>query len=306
MRIERDYGDGSLQVAYVYGYNGDGIRVWKQDRLAQQEYRYVCRIGCGGIPMRVYNRTMGGTSWASVEDSLPAGNALGYNQNWQYRYSGGELLMRGATGEPSGYYPMDSNGLAVQSAMTAPCACPVIAPVSGAVCPPLGYDGCEGSKCDEEDPPLPPWVYPSGGIPIYGNWCGPGHPNPEIRVIGDCQRGGVRDHPPVIDALDSCCCEHDACYERYNCNTLCTWLSCDCAICDGLLANCTLRVFCLDTQCGLAKAAILLYMGTVAWRCPLPLEDVTPPDGSIPIVPNPDVPPPRVGPTGPCGGLPCP
>ncbi|OYT68205.1 MAG: hypothetical protein CFK48_12445, partial [Armatimonadetes bacterium CP1_7O] len=73
---------------------------------------------------------MGGTSWASVEDSLPAGNALGYNQNWQYRHSGGELLMMGATGEPSGYYPMDSNGLTVQSAMTAPCACPVIAPVS--------------------------------------------------------------------------------------------------------------------------------------------------------------------------------
>jgi len=101
VRIERDYGDGSLQVAYVYGYNGDGIRVWKQDMLAQQEYRYVCRIGCGGIPMRVYNRAMGGTSWVSAEDSLPAGNALGYNQNWQYRHTGGELLMRDATGEPT-------------------------------------------------------------------------------------------------------------------------------------------------------------------------------------------------------------
>jgi len=51
--------------------------------------------------------------------------------------------MMGATGEPSGYYPMDSNGLSVQSAMTAPCVCPVIAPVSGTVCPPLGYGGCE-------------------------------------------------------------------------------------------------------------------------------------------------------------------
>jgi hypothetical protein len=46
---------------------------------------------------------------------LPAGNALGYNQNWQYWHTGGELLMMGATGEPSEYYPMDSNGLAVQS-----------------------------------------------------------------------------------------------------------------------------------------------------------------------------------------------
>jgi len=48
-----------------------------------------------------------------VEDYLPAGNALGYNENWQYRHTGGELLMMGATGEPSGYYPMDSNGLVI-------------------------------------------------------------------------------------------------------------------------------------------------------------------------------------------------
>jgi hypothetical protein len=41
------------------------------------------------------------------------GNVLGYNQNWQYRHTGGELLMMGATGEPSAYYPMDSNGLVI-------------------------------------------------------------------------------------------------------------------------------------------------------------------------------------------------
>ncbi|GBC92062.1 hypothetical protein HRbin15_00524 [bacterium HR15] len=34
--------------------------------------------------MRVYSRAMGGTSWASVEDYLPAGNALGYNQPLGY------------------------------------------------------------------------------------------------------------------------------------------------------------------------------------------------------------------------------
>jgi len=56
---------------------------------------------------------MGGSSWVSVEDYLPAGNALGYNQHQQYRYSGGELLMMTATGEPSGYYPMGSNGLVI-------------------------------------------------------------------------------------------------------------------------------------------------------------------------------------------------
>jgi len=71
-KIERDYGNGSLQVAYVYGYNGDGIRVWRQDMLAQQEYRYVCRIGCGGVPMRVYSRAMGTTNWNTQDAYLDA------------------------------------------------------------------------------------------------------------------------------------------------------------------------------------------------------------------------------------------
>jgi hypothetical protein len=97
VKIERDYGSGGVHVAYEYGYNSNGARVWKRDVLNEQEYRYVCRIGCGGVPMRVYNRAMSGGSWASVEDYLPAGNALGYNQNWQYRHSGGELLMMTAT-----------------------------------------------------------------------------------------------------------------------------------------------------------------------------------------------------------------
>ena len=94
--------------------------------MGVQEYRYVCRIGCGGVPMRVYNRAIGNGSWASVEDYLPAGNALGYNENWQYRHSGGELLLMGTTGEPSGYYPTDSNGLAVQNAPAQPCICAVV------------------------------------------------------------------------------------------------------------------------------------------------------------------------------------
>ena len=96
--------------------------------------------------MRVYNRPMSGGSWASVEDYLPAGNALGYNENWQYRHSGGKFLMMTASGEPSAYYPMDSNGLAVQNTPAQPCVCPV-APVQTAACSPLGYGGCEGGEC---------------------------------------------------------------------------------------------------------------------------------------------------------------
>ena len=62
VKIERDYGSGGVQVAYEYGYNSDGVRVWKRDYLAGQVYRYVCRTGCGGVPMRVYNRAMSGGS----------------------------------------------------------------------------------------------------------------------------------------------------------------------------------------------------------------------------------------------------
>ena len=81
VKIERDYGAGGVQVAYEYGYNSDGARVWKRDRRDmqnEQEYRYVCRIGCGGVPMRVYNRPMNGGSWASVEDYLRTPTVIAY------------------------------------------------------------------------------------------------------------------------------------------------------------------------------------------------------------------------------------
>jgi len=53
--------------------------------------------------------------------------------------------MMGATGEPSGYYPMDSNGLAVQSAPAQPCVCAGVMPTPTAACPPLEYCylGCD-------------------------------------------------------------------------------------------------------------------------------------------------------------------
>lgn len=66
VQIERDYGGGNVQLAYRYGYSGDGVRVWKQDVLNGQEYRYVCRIGCGGVPMRVYVRQTGDGNWFSI------------------------------------------------------------------------------------------------------------------------------------------------------------------------------------------------------------------------------------------------
>jgi hypothetical protein len=35
LNIERDYGACGVQLAYAYGYNSDGVRVWKQDVLNQ-------------------------------------------------------------------------------------------------------------------------------------------------------------------------------------------------------------------------------------------------------------------------------
>ena len=94
--------------------------------------------------MRVYHRAIGNASWASAEDYLPAGNALGYDYNWRFAYSGGELLMMSASGGPSGYYLMDSDGVMVQSELPAPCKCAAIAPTAPSVCPLLGHGGCEG------------------------------------------------------------------------------------------------------------------------------------------------------------------
>ena len=71
--------------------------------------------------------------------------------------------MMGATGEPSGYYPMDSNGLMVQSELPMACVCQVaLVPM---VCPPLGYGGCEGGQCNEMPPILPPGIPPLLPLP---------------------------------------------------------------------------------------------------------------------------------------------
>jgi len=108
VKIERDYGDGNLQTAYEYGYTGDGVRVWKRDTLSQQEYRYLCRIGCGGVPMRVYNRVIGGTSWASVEDYLETPTVTGYTKAegtfGHYVWTSGHWLRDWVANEGWAYY----------------------------------------------------------------------------------------------------------------------------------------------------------------------------------------------------------
>ena len=67
--------------------------------------------------------------------------------------------MMGATGEPSGYYPTDTNGLAVQNQPPMACVCYLASGLD--VCAPLGYGGCEGDEvcfwwgCLY--PTVPPW-----------------------------------------------------------------------------------------------------------------------------------------------------
>jgi hypothetical protein len=78
--------------------------------------------------------------------------------------------MMGATGEPSGYYPTDSNGLPV--GQTPPVACVCYVAASPMVCAPLEYGGCRGGRCEEVNSAIfliafgvcipqvrwPPWV----------------------------------------------------------------------------------------------------------------------------------------------------
>ena len=73
--------------------------------------------------------------------------------------------MMTASGEPSAYYPMGSNGLAVQNAPAQPCVCAVVMPAQTAACSPLGYGECEGGKCAPQ-------------ICIPGTCNDPGTPNP--------------------------------------------------------------------------------------------------------------------------------
>ncbi len=76
VKIERDYGGGEVRLSYEVRYNSDGGKVWDREWLWETEnapqtlqYRYVCRIGCGGVPMRVYWWESG--SWQDYEWYTP-------------------------------------------------------------------------------------------------------------------------------------------------------------------------------------------------------------------------------------------
>ncbi len=78
-------------------------------------------------------------------------------------------------------------------------------------------------------------VAPKIGIPVYGNWCGPGHSGPGA----------------PIDDLDACCMTHDRCYDREG------YLDCGC---DFALCGCASRASWGSAHKNLAKTAIMGYM----------------------------------------------
>lgn len=60
--------------------------------------------------------------------------------------------MMGASGEPNGYYPMDSSGISVGTQPPVACVCAIFLQ---SVCAPIVDGGC-GGRCEEIPPVLPP------------------------------------------------------------------------------------------------------------------------------------------------------
>ncbi len=89
VRIERDYGNGNKQVAYEYGYNSDGGKVWTREYFMNQlilEFRFItCGTGCAGTPLSLYMRTHGGemggsaSAWSRAEEYVNTPTVLMYD-----------------------------------------------------------------------------------------------------------------------------------------------------------------------------------------------------------------------------------
>ncbi len=84
--IERDYGNGNKQVAYEYGYNSDGGKVWTREHITGQhtlEFRFItCGTGCAGSPLSLYLRERVGGSilaWNRAEEYVNTPTVLVYD-----------------------------------------------------------------------------------------------------------------------------------------------------------------------------------------------------------------------------------
>lgn len=134
-----------------------------------------CSIDCGGTALRVYERTLGSQGeWTSVEDYLQSGGSLCYGGYQQVRFPAGRLIHN--SDESTVMDWRDTNGLPVECLFPSECHTET-APTQE--CP----HGTGRSSCvwNGGCPGVPIWPLPNKagptGIPIYGKWCGPGHPS---------------------------------------------------------------------------------------------------------------------------------
>ncbi|GBC92609.1 hypothetical protein HRbin15_01080 [bacterium HR15] len=106
--IERAGRAGDVRLAYEVRYNGDGFRVWDREWQWEvvnppltREYKYVCRVGCGRLPLRVYWNAEG--FWVSYEWYVGLLASVWYEgyegfdtpymwRNMDYSMMGGHLL----------------------------------------------------------------------------------------------------------------------------------------------------------------------------------------------------------------------
>ena len=107
-------------------------------------------------------------------------------------------------------------------------------------------------------PPVPP--SPPGNC-LYGNWCGPG-----------CGSG------PVLDVLDSCCHDHDICYDLRG------WGACSC---DREFINCVFPIgygpTALTAMGGVARVFGAIFTGKLLLNgCPPDSGGPPPPPGCCP------------------------
>ncbi|GIV06825.1 MAG: hypothetical protein KatS3mg017_0027 [Fimbriimonadales bacterium] len=108
LQIARENDTGNVHLVYEARYNGDGFRVWDREWRWEvmnppltMEYKYVCQVGCGRMPLRVY-RNEGGF-WVSYEWYVRLWRSVWYDgyegietpltwRNLDYPIMGGRLL----------------------------------------------------------------------------------------------------------------------------------------------------------------------------------------------------------------------
>lgn len=167
---------------------------------------------------------------------MQGGRSLWYDGYQQIKFPAGQLIRNLNNNTVMDW--RDANGNPVECVL--PSACNTVeVPTQG--CP----HGSSRSSCIwnggcDSLPffPLPPSGEGKGsGLPIYGKWCGPGHPPKSIRDY-------EKPYPEPDDYLDGCCKDHDKCYDDNNCVGWCWLTSLQCRICDCILAGCALSTDC--------------------------------------------------------------